>query len=138
MGHGGDVHVQLLDHWTIFSSLDNLLLQVIEACVTRGIVVSVGHTMSTISQVDRSWICYFAQRLLAQGEEAVRRGARLVTHLFNAMQSFHHRDPGLVGLLASEKLGNNQVILIFAYYSTFTPHQKHLLNSYIPSLTISS
>jgi N-acetylglucosamine-6-phosphate deacetylase len=45
------------------------------------ILFSIGHTAATY----------------AQALEAVQRGARHFTHLFNAMTPFHHRDPGVVG-----------------------------------------
>lgn len=45
------------------------------------ILFGVGHTNATY----------------AQALEAVQRGARHFTHLFNAMTPFHHRDPGVVG-----------------------------------------
>ncbi len=35
--------------------------------------------------------------------EAFRRGARHVTHLFNGMSPFHHRDPGIVGAAADSQ-----------------------------------
>ncbi|KAI9271407.1 hypothetical protein BY458DRAFT_533465 [Sporodiniella umbellata] len=56
--------------------------------VQRGIVVSMGHSACQI----------------ADAEKAVRKGANSITHLFNAMQAFHHRDPGLIGVLGSADL----------------------------------
>jgi len=60
-------------------------LDTIEELAKRNIVVSLGHSTANIDI----------------GEAALKKGARLLTHLFNAMLPFHHRDPGLVGLLAS-------------------------------------
>ncbi|KAL8569291.1 putative N-acetylglucosamine-6-phosphate deacetylase [Nucella lapillus] len=68
--------------------------EVIQGCVSRGITVSVGHSMAN----------------LVQGEAAVCHGASFITHLFNAMLPFHHRDPHLVGLLASERIPQGRTI----------------------------
>ncbi|KAL3781269.1 hypothetical protein HJC23_012819 [Cyclotella cryptica] len=64
------------------------------------IVISCGHTEASYED----------------GIKALSDGATLLTHLFNAMNPFHHRQPGLVGLLSSElklaRLGLNR-----PYYS---------------------
>lgn len=47
----------------------------------RGILVAIGHTDATFDEV----------------QAAARWGARMVTHLFNAMRGLHHREPGTAG-----------------------------------------
>lgn len=56
-------------------------LDVVDLCVAAGIAVSCGHSYATA----------------AEAHAAFDRGARLVTHLFDAMRPFTHRDPGIVG-----------------------------------------
>lgn len=68
--------------------------EVIKELVNRGIVVSVGHSTSN----------------LIQGETAVHHGASCITHLFNAMLSFHHRDPHLIGLLTSKMISEDKKV----------------------------
>lgn len=51
----------------------------------RGVSVAIGHSVASADTAAR----------------AVRAGARMVTHLFNAMPQLHHRDPGIIGLLGA-------------------------------------
>lgn len=48
-----------------------------------GIVPSIGHCCATLDQC----------------KSAIRNGARCITHLFNAMPAFHHREPSVIGVL---------------------------------------
>lgn len=68
--------------------------QTIKALTDMGITVACGHSMGS----------------LKDGENAAQNGATLITHLFNAMLPFHHRDPGLVGLLASNKIPDGKTM----------------------------
>lgn len=56
-------------------------LDAIRRLADAGVLVSIGHTDATA----------------AQAEAAADAGARMVTHLFNAMRPLHHREPGVIG-----------------------------------------
>ncbi len=56
-------------------------LRVIEVCREKGFLVQMGHSDASFEQAD----------------EGKRAGAMGITHVFNAMRGFHHREPGLAG-----------------------------------------
>ncbi len=62
-------------------------LELITALTDRGVVVSLGHTDCT------------AEQFVA----GVGAGARYVTHLFNGMRPFGHRDPGPIGATLADE-----------------------------------
>jgi len=65
--------------------------EAIHELTEQGIVCSLGHSKSDIQE----------------GILGIKAGGRMMTHLFNAMQPFHHRDPGLVGLLGLSEYHSN-------------------------------
>jgi N-acetylglucosamine-6-phosphate deacetylase len=65
--------------------------ELIDLLLLRGVAVSCGHTNATAEEATA----------------AFDRGVRSVTHLFNAMRPFRHRDPGLAGAA----LARNDVVV---------------------------
>lgn len=61
-------------------------LALIEALADRGVVVSLGHSAATTEEATAG----------------IDAGARWVTHLFNGMPPFHHRQPGLPGVALTD------------------------------------
>jgi N-acetylglucosamine-6-phosphate deacetylase len=56
-------------------------VELIKKITDMGIIVSMGHSDATYSEA----------------EDGYNAGARGITHLFNAMRSIHHREPGIAG-----------------------------------------
>ena len=56
-------------------------IKLIKKISDMGIIVSMGHSDATFSKA----------------EAGFNAGARGITHIFNAMRGFHHRDPGIAG-----------------------------------------
>lgn len=61
--------------------------ELIELLTRRGILVAIGHTQASFDEINNAKL----------------HGAKLATHLFNAMQPFHQRSPGIIGYVLGEK-----------------------------------
>ncbi len=70
-------------------------LELVDRLVARGITVSVGHSDATAEEANA----------------AFDRGVGTVTHLFNAMRPFTHRDPGIAGAALAREDVIVQIIL---------------------------
>ena len=82
--YGDDEALHAIKIVTLAPELGNSL-EVIRNLTRRGIVVSLGHTAADYDT----------------GMRALRAGAKMLTHVHNAMNSFSHRSPGVAGLVSS-------------------------------------
>jgi N-acetylglucosamine-6-phosphate deacetylase len=55
-------------------------LEVMREAALDGVILSIGHSSASVDEI----------------QIAIDNGASHVTHMFNAMKPFHHRDPGII------------------------------------------
>lgn len=63
-------------------------IEFIELLSSRGILVACGHTMASFDEVHKARV----------------HGLSVATHLFNAMEPFHQRSPGIIGYVLGQKM----------------------------------
>lgn len=69
-------------------------MEFIRYLADKGVCVSIGHTCADFDTF----------------EEGIKNGANLCTHLFNGMNPFHHRNPGVVGAALYDDKANVEMI----------------------------
>jgi N-acetylglucosamine-6-phosphate deacetylase len=80
--------------------------ELIDRLLLGGVAISCGHTNATAEEA----------------AHAFDRGARAVTHIFNAMRPFRHRDPGLAGAALAREDVIVQIILDRVHLAEETAH----------------
>ena len=88
--------VMALEHLKLVTLAPELpnALDAIRRLVARGVTVSIGHTNATF----------------AEASAGVAAGARMFTHLFNAMRPLSHRDPGVIAAALTSETSMPAVI----------------------------
>ncbi|HLX37401.1 MAG TPA: N-acetylglucosamine-6-phosphate deacetylase, partial [Candidatus Binataceae bacterium] len=88
--------VMALEHLKLVTLAPELpgALDAIKRLTSRGVVVSIGHTNATFEEASAG----------------IAAGARMFTHLFNAMRPLNHRDPGVVAAALTGELAMPAVI----------------------------
>ena len=88
--------VMAFDHLKVVTLAPELpgALDAIRRLTARGVVVSIGHTNATFEEASAG----------------IAAGARMFTHLFNAMRPLHHRDPGVIAAALTNEVAMPAVI----------------------------
>ena len=83
--YGAENLASIVKMVTVAPEVSNATDLITELARLQRIRISLGHSAATYDE----------------GIAGLQAGATALTHVFNAMNSLHHRSPGLVGLIAS-------------------------------------
>jgi N-acetylglucosamine-6-phosphate deacetylase len=74
-------------------------IELINEAIKNNIIISMGHSDATFNEAEKGF----------------KAGSHLITHLFNAMREFHHREPGLSGFALNNDNVYTEIIADFIH-----------------------